>query len=155
MTVRESAKEIGRHSNIVVGTLMGALLIYLAFAWAGWKWGLALSLVAIYEGWTLINAYPEDTLSESIWRLSARPLVPWMFGGLSVWMIESRFLQNPYLIAAWFFLQGHFFFQAYRENKELVQREAAGRVAVVDSTGDVTIAPAGEVTMTSKEPLNG
>lgn len=35
----------------------------------------------IYEGWTLINGVPNDTISESVWRVAAeRPLVPFLTG---------------------------------------------------------------------------
>jgi hypothetical protein len=53
---------------------------------------LGLVVVALaYEGWTLVNSVPNDTISESVWRVAtARPLVPFVTG----------------------FLMGHFFWQA-------------------------------------------
>lgn len=41
-----------------------------------------IALLLLYEGWTLINGTPNDTISESIWRLADRPLVPFLFGFL-------------------------------------------------------------------------
>jgi hypothetical protein len=50
----------------------------------------AVVVLLAYEGWTLINSTPGDTISESIWRIAAsRPLVPFLVG----------------------FLCGHFFWQ--------------------------------------------
>lgn len=125
------APKKGGYSNLVVGGIMGAVLVYLAFYIPIAEWGMRMGLaigvgiacVLIYEGWTLINSYEEDTLSEGFWRLSARPLVPWCFGGLSLWLLASQTLTNPYLIAAWFMLQGHFFWQAQQEFEKIQERE--------------------------------
>jgi len=114
----EARQKIGGYTNLVVGGVIGAALLYLTFTLAGLWWGLGLSLLLLYEGWTLINQFPEDTISESIWRLSVRPMVPWLFGVATGWAIQSGFLHNPWLIGAWLFLNGHFFFQAFRESKE-------------------------------------
>lgn len=52
---------------------------------------LIVTLALAYEGWTLFNNIPNDTISESVWRIaSSRPLVPFLAG----------------------FLMGHFFWQA-------------------------------------------
>lgn len=41
----------------------------------------AIAVLLAYEGWTLINHVPNDTISESIWRIAAsRPLVPFLAG---------------------------------------------------------------------------
>ena len=45
---------------------------------------VVLSVIAfllLYEGWTLVNATPNDTISESIWRIAQRySLLPFLFG---------------------------------------------------------------------------
>lgn len=40
----------------------------------------AIALLLIYEGWTLINGVRGDTISETVWRASQRPLVPFLVG---------------------------------------------------------------------------
>lgn len=36
----------------------------------------------IYEGYTLINKDPEDTISETLWKEMRRPLIPFALGAL-------------------------------------------------------------------------
>jgi hypothetical protein len=89
----------------------------------------------LYEGWTLINRFPEDTLSESVWRLAARPMVPYLFGmamgAWACWICVRPMLGRPITpesvlqFGGTMFLMGHFFFQAQRENKKLVVQDAA------------------------------
>ena len=41
----------------------------------------AVALLLLYEGWTLINGTPNDTISESVWALAQRySLVPFLVG---------------------------------------------------------------------------
>lgn len=42
----------------------------------------AVALLLIYEGWTLINRTPNDTISETVWRANKWPLVPFLIGVL-------------------------------------------------------------------------
>src|SRR5262245_31612965 len=114
-----------RIANLVVGGLIGVALLYLAYAWAGWKWGTILTLLGAYEGWAISNRYSRDTLSEAIWRFAQRPFIPWAFGCVTgTWLIvlaqqlsglEARPFRETYadiaLLCVWLFLQGHFFFQ--------------------------------------------
>ena len=102
----------------VVGGIIGAVLMIVAFSVAGWKAGIALSLVLAYEGWTLVNKYKNDTISEIIWEWAERPMVPWIFGVGCGWALATGFVSDPYLIGAIFFLMGHFFFQAHRPKKD-------------------------------------
>lgn len=100
---------------VVIGSLGVFLAVFIWNVLPPWACWIA-SGYALYETWSLINGYPGDTLSEAIWRLSVRPLVPWFFGGLSIYMIEAGLFTHTdaglYAAAAWFGLQGHFFFQA-------------------------------------------
>ena len=100
---------------IVVSLIIGIALFITAFQAAGWKGGLVLSVILAYEGWTLINQFPNDTISEIIWKLSSRPMVPWLFGVGTGWAITSGHLANVWLILAAGFLQGHFFFQEVKD----------------------------------------
>jgi hypothetical protein len=119
------------HANVIVLSMMGVGLTTLAFYLPIKQWGLLIGICAgliitsiiIYEAWAITNEYPGDTLSEALWRLSSRPIVPWLFGGASEWLILSHTLTDPHLIAAWFFLQGHFFFQAQKEKEKLDMKD--------------------------------
>lgn len=105
-----------RITNIVVGTLIGSVLVWTAFAITGWRWGAFLTALLLYEGWALVNQYPADTLSESVWRFAQRPMVPWLFGLGTGYGVAAGFIQDPLLTLAVGFLSGHFFFQRYESN---------------------------------------
>lgn len=129
------SEKIGGYSNLVVGGLMGIGFLGLAFWLAGPVMGGILSALLAYEGWTLVNRYPEDTLSESVWRLSARPMVPFVFGiADGAWIYHIFFLKSlidpkqALLACAIQFLMGHFFFQAQREEKKIVASDVAAEV---------------------------
>jgi hypothetical protein len=93
----------------------------LAVAWfiMDWRAAALCTVLLAYEGWTLTNRWPGDTLSEAVWFLSRRPMIPWIFGVASGWALAAGVFPNAYTVATWFFLQGHFFFQAYREEGEV------------------------------------
>jgi len=98
--------------KVVLG-LIGLVLVFVAFELAGMKWGLILTGLLMLEGWALVNRYRNDTISEVLWGLSDRPIVPWMFGVGTGWTIQSGFVTDPWLILVMGFLQGHFWFQRY------------------------------------------
>ncbi len=104
-------------TKLVVGGAIGVALLAAAFTLAGLKWGFVLCVLLAYEGWTLVNKYPNDTISEIVWTFAKRPMVPWVFGVASGWAISSGFIpatkDGLFLCAALFFLQGHFFFQRF------------------------------------------
>ncbi len=104
-------------TRYVVGGIIGAVLMVVAFNVAGLKAGIALSALLLYEAWTFINKYKNDTISEVIWEWAERPMVPWIFGVGCGWALATDFVSDPYLIGAIFFLMGHFFFQA-KKTKE-------------------------------------
>ncbi len=106
-------------TKYVVGGVIGAAMLLFAFTVAGWKAGLGLSALLVYEAWTFINKYKNDTISEIIWEFAERPMVPWVFGVACGWAVASETVSDPYLIGAIFFLMGHFFFQRQRKNKYL------------------------------------
>lgn len=66
--------------------------------------------VLLYEVYTLINEHPQDTISESIWRLNRRPLVPMGFGFAIGVMLAWGFM-STWVCAAVGVLFGHFFWQ--------------------------------------------
>lgn len=52
-------------SNKTDGVILGGLLAWL-----------------LYEGYTLVNGEKQDTISERVWRVSKRPMVPFLAGAL-------------------------------------------------------------------------
>lgn len=68
----------------------------------------------LFEGWTILNHRKADTISEAIWEMSTRPLVPWLFGAATVlgyyWIPDI----HPIELGAWLGMQGHFFWQAHK-----------------------------------------
>ncbi len=100
----------GPTKYVVLGlaTLAG---IALAYSLGGPLVGTLLSVILIYEGWTLRNKYESDTISEVLWALAERPLVPWVAGLATAWAIESGVLVDPWAVLVVGFLQGHFWFQ--------------------------------------------
>ncbi len=95
----------------LVGAVIGAGLIWMVFYLTGWYWGIALTGLLAYEGWTLANREPGDTISEIVRMFARRQLlIPWLFGASFGIGVASGFLHDPYIIAALALLQGHFFF---------------------------------------------
>ena len=101
-----------RRTLLVVGGLIGAPLLFLAFYLTNWKVGLGLSALLVYEAAVLVNRERADTISEAVWVLARRPLVPFLAGLAAGWAITAERLQEPWLIFAAGFLGAHFFFQA-------------------------------------------
>lgn len=95
---------------LVVLCLMGSVLVFLSFRLAGGLWGGVLTGLLVYEGWTL-ELNDGSTLSEALWALSSRPIVPWAFGLGTGWLLFTHRVEDPFLILVLGFLQGHFWFQ--------------------------------------------
>lgn len=100
---------------IVVGGAIGLALI--AFLWLVLSpaWAIGMSILLAYEGWTLKNQYANDTISEVVWQLAKRPMVPFIFGAGVVALICHGVIRPTinglYVATAVGFLMGHFFFQ--------------------------------------------
>jgi len=44
---------------------------------------VAITLLLVLEGWALLNKKPNDTISETVWRISFKyPFVPFLVGFL-------------------------------------------------------------------------
>ena len=43
-------------------------------------WATAIVALLGYEGYTLLNSIPGDTLSEAVWDISKHPLIPFLAG---------------------------------------------------------------------------
>jgi hypothetical protein len=104
-----------RVTKLFVGMIMMAILFYVFLAAAGWKIGTAFCVVLLFEGWTLINNRRQDTISEVIWEFARRPMIPWLFGVATGYLIATGFFSDPVLGVGWGFLCGHFFFQKHEE----------------------------------------
>jgi hypothetical protein len=100
-----------RRTNLVVGLVLGAALLATTFYLAGPKVGAVLSALLLYEGYTLVDVYAANTISESIWRLASRPLLPLVFGLGIGWGVTAGVLTEPWLVLAAGILLGHFFWQ--------------------------------------------
>lgn len=100
-------------TQLVVGGLIGLALLVVAWNILPWQYFLIAAGALLYEAWTLINQFPNDTISEILWEFSDRPMVPWIFGVATGWALATGFLSDPYLVCAVGFLQGHFWFQRH------------------------------------------
>lgn len=105
-----------RISTLLVGGVIAAGLVWLIVYLTNPFWRRVLLVLLAAEAYTLVNRYTGDTLSESVWRLSKRPLVPYLFGVACGWAIGVGAM-DPLSVGVGF-LMGHFFFQAYREEEE-------------------------------------
>ena len=104
---------------IVVGGTIGAALLYAAWVLTTPAWFAGLAFYLGYEAWTFFNRYLHDTISDIIWKLNERPLVPYLFGAATVALIAYGIIpiteEGLYLATILGFLMGHFFFQAKRD----------------------------------------
>lgn len=100
-----------RRSLGLVGALIGATLVALTFYLTGMKVGLFLTGLLSYEGMTLVNSHAGDTISEAIWKLASRPLVPLLFGMGLAWALTAGIITSVWLAVATGVLYGHFFWQ--------------------------------------------
>ncbi len=114
----ENFSQSSSPTKYVVAAVIGLALTAMIFSVMNWRWALAVTVILLYEAWTLVNKYPNDTISEIIWLLSRRPFIPWMFGVGTGWALASGTISNPWLVGGLLFLQGHFFFQRFGEEKE-------------------------------------
>jgi hypothetical protein len=150
-----------RRTQYVVFGIIGLAMVVLAFTLGGPWIGLGLVLLLLYEAYTLVDKWKDNTISEIIWLSASRPLVPLLFGtAWGAWLMHLTYLpaispKSLWLASAVSLLLGHFFFQAKREEQkitadtiasnigkvslsaELQSRE--GAVSVVDQTGKVDV----------------
>lgn len=121
----------------MVGAVLGAALLFLTFYLAGPKVGAVLCGLLLYEGFTLIDRYQANTISESIWRLASRPLLPWVFGLGVGWAVTSGAVREPWLVLVAGLLMGHFFWQRQEAYERRLPEEPApagdGDVGVVQA----------------------
>jgi len=144
--VSTAREKIGGITPLVVGGIMFAALVVVTYHLAGPIAGGACILLLAYEGWTLVNKYPQDTISEILWMLSARPIVPWLFGvATGAWLMHLSYQPaiNPrqlWITLAIGFLEGHFFFQAQKNQEEAQATKVAEAVVVGAEAADAAAA---------------
>lgn len=121
-TVSETTPE-NLHSLLVVSATLGVVLVFAMFWVLGPWWGLAGLAYAIYECWTLLNKFKQDSISEATWILSQRPIVVLIFGvslGIAIgtgYLGDVKTVLRSVMIGL---LYGHFFFS--REDKPFVAK---------------------------------
>lgn len=98
-------------TKYVVGFFIACPMFYFSYILAGPWFGTLFLLMLLYEGYTLINQFPDDTISEIMWQYSKRPMVPCMFGYALGRAIGTDLLSKVDLAVIIGFLYGHFFFQ--------------------------------------------
>lgn len=100
-------------SRIFVAAILGSAILYVGWVNAP-SFPVFLMLIAIpgaVEAALLLNQEKGDTISESHWYLAQRPLVPFIYGLATAWVVFNSGW-GVLLIAAWCFLMAHMFFQS-------------------------------------------
>jgi len=122
-------------SEIIVGSTVGAFFLYISWmvlplAWLRWVGAAMLA----YEGWTLINRWTDDTLSEALVRLDERqPLIRLTFGIAVGWAWGLKMLDPLSTIVG--LLLGHWFFRMHPQVKTVeTTRTTDGTVSKVETT---------------------
>lgn len=106
-------KEYQKVTEVFVCGLIGVVLMYVLWRVVDPITALVVGGIVGFEAWTLVNKRPNDTISEIIWRLRRRSLVPFLFGCASIAMIALGWFgpwREAVRCAAWFMVMGHFFF---------------------------------------------
>lgn len=100
--------------KVVGGVLAAGVLVFMAFILT-WPWFLALAVLLAYEIWTFGNRYANDTISEVVWELVKRPLVPFMLGAGAVALLAHGIvkpnIEGLYVSLAVGMIMGHFVWQ--------------------------------------------
>lgn len=98
----------------VWGLLIGAALFYVSRQIAPdprVRW-ILLGLL-VFEGLTIVDWYRGNTLSEAMWFLARRPLIPLLFGIGLGWGVGLGLVQSFSFTLG--ILYGHFFWQQHKD----------------------------------------
>lgn len=97
-------------TKTVVGALAGVGMLMSLFLVLPWPVAIFCTGLLVYEGYTLVNEAPNDTISEAIWVYAKRPMFPFL-GGIGVAeALRYEGFSHPYAVFFLGFLAGHFFF---------------------------------------------
>lgn len=96
---------------VIAGLAVAITLIGWEFKMSPLQFVLALLIPLLIEAFFLLNSDSGDTLSESHWVLAQRPLVPFLYGMMTTWVV---FMSGWHILyaCAWVGLMMHFFFQS-------------------------------------------
>jgi hypothetical protein len=101
--------------KIVVGSLIGVGLLAAFFQLLSVGWFVFCTALLLIEAWSFFNPYENDTISEVIWALSERPLVPLLFGAATGWAITNgvvpKTTEGLWIAISMGIVLGHFFWQ--------------------------------------------
>jgi len=104
--------------KIIVSGVIGVGLLVVFYNLLSLKWFLFSLFLLAVEIWTFFNKYAHDTISEVMEALSARPLVPLVFGAAIGWALTSNFIprttEGLWIVLILGTLLGHFFWQFKR-----------------------------------------
>lgn len=101
-----------QRSLIVWGVLIGSGLLYAIYDWVPDRRVMYVFLaILLYEAYTLVDEWKGNTLSEAMWFLARRPLVPLLFG-VALGIGIGLNLLDPFSVSIGM-LYGHFFWQAF------------------------------------------
>lgn len=102
-------------TKIIVGAFIGSGLVWAFYRILDVEWFLVALLLLAVEVWSFFNPYEHDTISEVVWGLSERPLVPLLFGVALGWAITSGFIpvtiEGLWISVFLGTIMGHFFWQ--------------------------------------------
>ena len=101
---------------VVGGAALIGLIVY-TWWFLPWYWALVATLAACWEGWSLVDGTPANTISEIVWRASDRySLVPWAGGFIFGLGIGTDYISTAEVIAPLGFLCAHFWFPRYDDS---------------------------------------
>lgn len=107
--------------KIVVGAVIGAGLTAALYFILPTSWFIFCMVLLVVETWSFFNPYKNDTISEVVWALSERPLVPLLFGAGVAWSIDSGFItvseEGLWITLFLGVVLGHFFWQRAGDNE--------------------------------------
>lgn len=98
---------------MVVGALIGGGTAVAFFYLLPLAWFVGCLVLLAYEGFTLVDSQANNTISEAVWVLASRPLVPLLTGIAVGWALHAGYL-SVYVSFGLGMLAGHFFWQAQR-----------------------------------------
>lgn len=128
-------------SDLIVGATVGAFMVYVSWkvlplAWLRW----VAAGYSLFEAWTLINRWTDDTLSAAVRRLNERqPIVGHTFWLATGWAIGLGYIDPLSVFIG--LLLGHWFFSMQGPKADqaaaiVAATEAGASTKVVQAVAD-------------------